>query len=242
MFQTPYFIKYHTDEFNQFLSFVVKICREKDVRSLQINKEVNLLHSKNQEIEKAWKIFHGSDLTVEIEKTDHRRDNAIICLDAISKGYTYHFEESLKNAGLTISKIIDKYGSSLHRLNYLAETSVIKNLVNDLKADEPNKSVQSLSLDNIVNELDKANKLFEDLYLERNKEMSAEKSQTITELKEEAVPLYRNLVNVIQAHILISSEKQPYIEIRDQINQLIEKQNNIVAQRQSSVKAEPDNA
>ena len=132
-----------------------------------------------------------------------------------------------------ITGILDRYGTQIYRLNYQAETTTLSNLVNDLQSDpEVATALQTLNLVALVEELKTANNLFNENYLLRVKALSQAPDDSPVDLRKEATIRYRNLVEWMEAYIVINGP-EPYEPLVKQVNELIAQYNEMIKIRKS---------
>jgi hypothetical protein len=180
----------------------------------------------------------GSILTDDLVALDARRDNAIVGLRMVIDGFSRHFDPAFRAASERLLAAIDKYGTGINRLNLLAETEVLRNLVSDL---EGNSLLQNaltvLGLKTWVTELKDANNAFNQVYLQRTQETSAKPNDSLASRRKPAIELYRKLVKTIEAKNTL--DPSPALStLMGQLNGLIDKYNLLVAARSTAGKEE----
>ena len=143
-----------------------------------------------------------------------------------------------RQAAMKIKSAVEQYGSSLYKLNYLAETTTLTNLVHDLESDhELAEAVNILGLKPLVDEIKTSNKLFDEKYLERVEEMSEVPEESAVDLRKKATGHYRDLVDIIGAHVLLSGPER-YQSLINKLNELIEKYNEMIATHKGTEETE----
>jgi hypothetical protein len=218
-------------EFIQFLKDVISICTLSDPVRLNINSRLKPLEESVKELDAVFKKERGSDLTDEVATLDDRRDKAFLCLSMMIKAYGYHFDEAKLAAAEKIDALLDRYGTSIHKLNYQAETTTVSNLVNDLESDaELSVAVSTLELQPLVDELKTSNRLFHEKYIARAREVSQASEDSAVELRKTAIVQYLSLVDLIEAYVEISGPDN-YQELIKHLNEVIEKYNGTIAFR-----------
>jgi hypothetical protein len=110
--------------------------------------------------------------------------------------------------------------------------------VHDLESDhELAAAVNILSLKPLVDEIKTSNKLFDEKYLERVEEMSEVPEESAVDLRKKATGHYRDLVDIIGAHVLLSGPER-YQSLIDKLNELIEKYNEMIATHKGTEETE----
>ncbi|MGM0532295.1 MAG: DUF6261 family protein [Bacteroidota bacterium] len=240
MIATIDYRKLWVSEFIQFLKDVISICRQNDPAKLNINTRVTLLEEIVNRLDAVFKKEQGSVFTEELVTLDERRDKAFLCLTMLAKAYGYHFDEAKLEAAEKIDALLERYGSSIQKLNYQAETTTLTNFVNDLESDaELALAVNTLDLQSLVDEIKTSNNLFNGKYLARAREMSEAPEESAVELRKPAIRQYRSLVNLIEAHVEISGPDR-YQNLIKHLNEVIEGYNKTAAFRERDGETEEE--
>ncbi len=226
MIATIHYQKLWVSEFIQFLKNLTSICRNNHPAALSIDTALIPLEENINKLDALFKKEQGSHLTKEIVALDKRRDNAIKLLTLHAKGYSrYCFEEAKRQAAEKIYKAITKYGHSIYRLNYQAETSTLSILVNELLSDPGlARAVNTLDIQPVVNELKTANDFFNDMYLSRVINMADMAAESASAQRKTAMKHYRRLIKLIEALAVVSGQDR-YQSLINELNELIETYN-----------------
>lgn len=125
-------------------------------------------------------------------------------------------------------------------MNYKAETSTLRNLVNDLESDPEMKgAVDTLGLQSLIDELKTANSQFDEKYVARVREIAKTPEESTLELRKTAMTAYRDLVNLIEAYVEISGPER-YQNLINDLNGLIETYNATSVSRSRDKEAEEE--
>lgn len=229
MINSANFKSYRTSETVQFFSDLSGICLRNNPENLQIQEQVKAITLHTESLNTNFKADRGSSITAELMDLDERRDKAFLCLKMIIEGYEYHYNTLKRDAAKDLLTIIEKYGSSVARLNYQSQTSTIRNMVEDLQSKAAYK-LEILGVGDVATELKDANILFSERFHDRLNENAQNRSVAIGELIKSAIISYRNLTSHIVAHATLNPS-EVYTDLIEQINQLIESYNNTVKLR-----------
>lgn len=143
-------------------------------------------------------------------------------------GYLHHFDESIRSAALRIEATISKYGTPIQRLNMLAKTETIRNLVDDFEKELLVKNALTLlNLNAWVTELKYGNNAFNAKYLQRNEETSSKPEVSLFSKRKTALELYRKLVAYLKAKQTLEPT-ETLTTIFARISELSSKYNNLV--------------
>jgi hypothetical protein len=237
---TPALGLYRNSEFIRYMKNVIAICGNNNPRSLKIEAQVNGLQTATTPLDDLFMIERGNLLTVELQTLDARRDDAINGLRMAATAFAYHFDPVLKNAAIVLGAALDKYGTGLAKLNYIAETEVIESFVGDTSRDATlAAALTTLQLNSWVAELNEANQRFNTTYLSRTSSYASKPDGSLTELRVVTAKAYSDLVAHITAHFTLTPS-DGYTKLIGELNSLSEQYNKMAANRSSSDIAEPD--
>jgi hypothetical protein len=221
MEKTPKLTHFRNASFIGFLSNVVTICKKYDTEVLKINNEVADISADVQTLELLFSIARKNGNTEALEDLDARRDSAIQGILEVSEAYLKHFDKTYQEAAKTIEAIFAKYGRRIDKLVYVAQTSATQSLVNDFEKDvNVDTALKKLHLAEWVQELKTANNEFNNVYLNRNKELAEQPDQNIKDVKIPAIEHYKRLIDVLKAFRTINPQGD-YDKILKEINELV---------------------
>lgn len=240
MIKSPNLKKFRTSEHIQFITDVGNLCVQNQPEILQIESPLEALQKSTAELETVFKQDKGSQITQEIQTLDDRRDEAYVCISVLTEGYTHHFNKKMSEAACLLDDCIRKYGRSAYRLNYQAETSIINNLLSDVRNTEKYAdAVKVLGLGDLFAEMEAVNDQFNKRFLARITESAEDSSESSIEWVKTTTKHYRTLTDHITAHSIINP-KESYTVLINQLNTLTEKYNEILAHRMSTKSEEPE--
>ena len=122
---------------------------------------------------------------------DAIRDAADRAVGYLVKGYTYHPDETIRNAALVVEGVFNKYGFEVTREGYVTESSHLVSMLADFAAPEVVAAIALLSgvAENIA-ALQAAQDDFENTQTQYAEELAEEENlSNATELKKEVVAL-----------------------------------------------------
>lgn len=223
--------KLRISESVQFFSDVLAVCKNSNPADLNIQKPWTALDNSLKLLGQSFKKEQASVFTAELIALDQRRDHGIICLRKLADGYTNHHVVEKQQAARKLLIVIDKYGRNISKMNYQAETSVLENLVNDLKSNADNAAaVKLLGLDDTVTEIKAANDMFNSTYLDRVSDEASKDLTAAGALVQECRQHYNMLVKHIEANAILNPS-EVYEALISKLNNLIEKFNTLLALR-----------
>jgi hypothetical protein len=224
-------INYRNKECIQYLKDVVSIYSAFDLTALKLKTFVDQLEARNTLLEELFEIAKKSEKTETLESIDERRDRAIVGIRKVADGFSTYFEADKETAGKLVITHIDKYGKNLYRLNYLAETTALTSVVNDLDTDTAAKAaVTLLGLTAWVAELKDANIDFNTLYLARNTDLANQPDQNLLTARLESYPVFDLLMEKTASYYSAFGNPE-YKTIIDQMNEITLKYNETVPKR-----------
>lgn len=220
----PRFSHYTQSECIQYLLDAAELCKRQNNESLAT--PLQELVQGNSKLVQAFKKDKKSNITKLLMQYDQRRDDAVVCLRLTACAYGYHYDAEKRAAAGIVLRTIDKYGKSLHKLNYQSETSVLSNLFNDFTTESVAAALATIQMTDVAEEMNTCNSLFNDTYLARVEESAAQSQVATGQLIKETIAHYRHLVAYIEAHHIINPEGG-YDVLLNQINELAAKYNSL---------------
>lgn len=223
-------------EFAQFITDILQLVQHNDPDALNVATAYADLKAQNDELIKLLNPDTGSTLTAQIEAADDRRDLCITGINLVVAGYTSHYDATLRNHALTLQRHLTLFGgSSLARENYQSETAGITSLLSDWTDNaELAAAITALNLTGWKEELDAANKAFNELYLNRTQESSNQNLPKVRDMRKDIIGLYYKLRDRIASFYIIEEGAAPYSTVVNQMNTLIDQYNLLLESRKTT--------
>jgi hypothetical protein len=146
----------------------------------------------------------SSDYTQQIAEADHRDDRLITGINETVKAALHHFDSAVVAAAQSLSLRLKAFGD-IQNKSYEEEAAAINILVEDLRSPEFTPKVVLLGLMPWIDELAEAVIDFEQLLRLRNIETSDKPQQRLRNVRKQIEPIYRNMVNHINAAATIDT-------------------------------------
>jgi ribosomal protein L20 len=224
---------YRNKEFTQFIRNTLMIVHQQGPEQLKVKAQYQLLNQLCQQLEKAYEQVDNSQLSQQLIELDNRRDQAIVCLRALSEGYLNHPKSTHREAGEQLLACINRYGSRLYALNYTEETATLKQLLGELQTrPECQQATETLQLADVVNEMKQANQAFEKLFIQRIEESVQSEGLSNRELMRKTTDAYRQLLKHLEAHATLTPSNE-YQLLADLLNENTSYFNEVVERRKS---------
>lgn len=221
-------------EYLNFIAEFITLTEEHQSEKLQIEAELENIKQQQLLLENTFKQQRSSTLTVVIRELDQERDRILKGMQAIIKGNTYSFDLSMKAAAEKLQFHLKQYGSNIIRLNYLAETAVIDNILADWeKKDDLKSALALLGLDSWKDYLKMKNIAFANVHLDRTKEYGKTDVETLRALRKEVNEVYFYFKKKIEAYATITPSEK-YTNYFNTLNALIDQYNQLVKNRKTS--------
>lgn len=231
MTETVLFKHYRNSEFVQYVKNALAIISSSNPEELKVKEQFNATNNPFQELSSLFKKELGSDITIELQEIDKRRDDALNGINANLESLTYHFKKEIRTSAFELIESIKLHGSGLARLPYQSETSVISSIIRKWQSEEEKKqALQNLGLEEWVTELENANKLFDERFLARIREQANDPEITVATLRKETTEAFRTLQEHLDAHALLTSDEK-YDKLIKELNTLTESYNQTVLER-----------
>ncbi len=226
----PDFSLFNNSESLLFFTELVELCNNNKPKELNIVEPLGHLHLNVAEINLSFQQDKKRDISELLTTYDQRRDAAILCLRNTAMAYTYHFIAKKRSAGTLVLNSINKYGSSIQQYNYQAQTSTIKNLLNDLESKDVAGAIEVLGMIDVVKEIAESNQLFGDTYIECIREAVASEQIAAAKLLQNSIKNYRRLIEYIQVNNRLEPKKE-IAQLLRRISDLVMKYNSLINTR-----------
>ena len=239
MIKVPDLSRFRNGEFVKFNDLIVSVLNNYDLSALQVSEIAKDVTTAREALRGVYKADRGSRLTKAIVHADGKRDNmfsAIILTLRIQ--VKYYPDETLRKKAELLLDIFGKHGNALNRQSYHQQTANLEDIFEDIERKGLRDDIDSLHLDPYYKLLVKANKEFDRLYLERNKEYAQTPEESMPELREKAESALKNLFNRVNAFITIDGYEK-YKPLVKELNALIESYETSIERRLSTGEEEP---
>ncbi len=224
----------------EFFGVAADIVAKHDPATMGVEEALKGLQTSHQDADAKFKQTRNSQVTADLVEKDEQRDNDIICLRMWTDAMTRYFDPRVKTAAELVLRTIDNYGSIIYNMNYEEETATLRNLVNDFKTKQPlTDAIATLSMVDLVNNMEKNNQEFRQLYMERLEERTYNNEISASEAVKIALNNYRILVRTLEAKAFLQPSEALKKSIAE-LNTLVERQNEKIAGRESRKGEDPD--
>ena len=177
----------------------------------------------------ALDVIRKSAVTGELAEADHARDSLFRGLCNTVKGAAGHFNPAIKEAAARIQIALDHYGN-INVKPYDEQTAAINNLIDEFNTTYT-ADVAMLGIGDWVSELQTTNNNFEALMQERYSEDAGKTQLKMKEVRAEIDDAYRAITERIDALVIVNGPEN-YSGFVNELNQRVEKYNNLLAQRE----------
>lgn len=236
---TPNFRGYYNSEFINYQKGIITISKKFNLNTLKLIQQVTGLEADTTNLVAVYGLDQGSDITDVIIDRDVYRDDALIGIRTNIESYTYHHDEAKRAAAKLLLAAIDKHGKKIYKFNYIAETETITKIISDITTDATlQAAVTTLGLAEWFAELDTANKLFSEAFLNRNTEKSDKPTTTTLAQRINTIAAYNTLLTHINANNVLTPSED-YAKLLKEIDTLTEEYNLVVKKRQANKKEVP---
>ncbi len=219
------------EEVIEYLRSTADICNQNNPITLDIKSQISNLDVVIEQLDDALIYDRKSDFTLELEKLDLDRDNAV---NGMRYGFlmnSYHQNATKKAAGQLLLDHIDTYGSGIARLNYEAQSTVLVNISEDYET-QPKliKALKKVEMVDWATILKNTNEAFRAKYQERITVESAAAKQSFTTVKPEAIAVYEKLFKRINAFTELD-EKNAFDTLNNELKTLAKRYQQIINTR-----------
>lgn len=223
-------------EFIQLQRDTLAIVLTGDPDALMVRPLYAALLSKTDEIEGLFKLSQGSIITKEIQTLDDRRDRAINGVTLQIQALAYSADATVSNHAKVLETHLNLFGSGIAKDNYLSETTVLRNIINDWKTKpELLTAMTALQLTSWQTEMEQANNAFSEAYSKRNDELAAAPLEKLKTLRLEGNDAYYKLRNRLNSHMDINDGAEPWASTISKLNQNMSNYTTLLNRRGSTV-------
>jgi uncharacterized protein YeaO (DUF488 family) len=241
MILSIYLKKLRNSEFIQFFTDLISIFKKFNPEEMGIKAQLDPLEKDIESIKSVHNTLKGSDISDEIKEIDVRRDDCITGIRTVVEGYTYHYEQSVREAAQALLTKIDSFGTSIAKQNYPTETTSLKGIIDSFNKEEKLKNaLTTVNLTAWAAQMEKENNQFNQRYLDRIDETSKQTDDKIAALRKSTVEKYFTLREHVSSHATLNTNAN-FKTIIDQLNILIDKYNGIIKRRGGNGKGDNGN-
>lgn len=152
----------------------------------------------------ALKISQKSLNTDKIAASDSRRDSLFVGLKSIVKAQLAVTDPEIQNAAKVIMQLIKDYDINV-KGQLDKETGLMINFINDLET-KYSAQVEKLALDTFLAQLKESNNAVRNYTANRTEEELAKPGFTLNAARKETDKVYKEVIKLINAHILLEGE------------------------------------
>jgi hypothetical protein len=198
-----------------------------------IQPAVNLLQSEVKALDEVYNKEQGSDITELLITIDGNRDSDLTGIKTVCEGYIYSRNEAVSKAAKRIVENINGHGKGITRMNYQAQTQVIKAIITDWKeTEELSDALETLNLSGWASALETENNNFSQTYQQRVDDKLETEGLSFSELRTNGITTYKALTDTIFAYSIIEKEES-YYELAKAINLIVNDYKAILDRREA---------
>ncbi|TCJ13945.1 hypothetical protein EPD60_07630 [Flaviaesturariibacter flavus] len=192
-----------------------------------------------EDISLLFKRDHASRLTQKLVQLDGRRDDFVVGLQDLCEGHCYNPDEALREQAALLDRRLEVYGPRIYKQNYQQETAIINALVRDFREDpDCAAAVAALGLRTWIDALDRTNKEFDALFLERAAlEVDKDIPYTMIQKRDEMRVAYENLLNKLDGFYHTAEGAEPWGRMVKLVEILTQEYREIVSARKGRKEA-----
>lgn len=220
-------------EFIQLLVDVLAILQRNISLAGKLQPEREALQTAIHLMEQIFRQKRGSDYSKTMQLQHMRRSNAILGIVGIVKAHQVHYEPPIKAAANLLHNSLKVYGSRPYKLGQHELSATVTSLVNRIASDTSLvAAANTLSLTDWLQELQAANKAFNEAFMQRIEEGNT-KIKDINLLRQRKVAnvAYMRLRQKLESWYTVSDGEEAIAETVSHLNALIHQYKLLLAQR-----------
>jgi SMC interacting uncharacterized protein involved in chromosome segregation len=187
----------------------------------------------------AIRIELGSLKSKTIEQLDKLRDRILTAISLRLKSTLLSpFDDEIESAE-ALKRVVDLYGD-VRNISYNEESAALTNLVNNMQLPANETHIVKVGITTWVAELKRVNEQFITVFNERNSELSVRESGDVRPVRKQLDPIYEQMVEKINASIVLETAKPNVAAFVGEHNQKIEYYRTTLAARSGRKKGKDD--
>ncbi|HEY3372886.1 MAG TPA: DUF6261 family protein [Prolixibacteraceae bacterium] len=184
----------------------------------------------------ALRVEEGSTISKNLEQLGQLREKTWNAIDLRVKATLFSPLAEEAQSAQVIEQIIQQYGD-IYSKTYIEQSSAVTNLLNDLLLPVDEVHMDRMGISTWVIELKRRNEQFQELYNERSAEFAGHESDDVKTVRSLIDPIYQQLVDKINATILLEFAQPEAITFVNKLNEKIKHDQSILFIRNSQSKA-----
>ncbi|CEN32699.1 DUF6261 family protein [Capnocytophaga cynodegmi] len=239
MIKTTYLKELRQKEYTQVLLNICTFAKQEDLETLELKAIFEAFEQKVKALDSSSSKETTKEQTKTVEEADFVRDKTFTALIAVIRAYLLSPDEAQAGRARKLIDEIEKYGKKITRQSHRAETTSIRNIINDINQSENLKAtITELHLDTWLTLLGKQNEEFEKIYNARTKQKSEEETGKSKVARIEAQESFEYFAKAINSYAFVRGEAL-YKNLADKINtEIAQALSNIRKRRKKDSKEE----
>ncbi|MDR2906930.1 MAG: DUF6261 family protein [Bacteroidales bacterium] len=228
----------HNEEHFQFLTDVKNLLEKaSEAVKTALGDSIAQLGSVHEREDASLEQMRKNEHTLTLADLDAKRDSVYRGLALLVEAYSHSLMPDEVEAATRIQAVLDHYGN-FTQASYLKETATIYNLVQDLSS-RCQSEIETIYAVRFLSNLNASNREFQDLMDKRHDDNAANQVENLRDLRLEADALYRKIVSIIDASIIISGETN-FADFVNKLNERVAYYNNMLAVRKGIAAAKKE--
>lgn len=212
-------------ELIEFLYEVLIICTQKTTEAMKVAASIAALQADAEAFDQNFKLDPASPVTKELIELDDRRDDCVIGIRYLLEAFARHFTQTIRLAAQTLLGCMDKYGTSISKLNLPTETSTINSILEEWETKPVfSEAVTTLTLTAWCGELKTLNAAFKQKYVVRSTDQGTASQVKTFDLRKKVITTYRSLIQRIESGAVMAGDNS-YDELINSLNAHIDTYN-----------------
>ncbi|AMD85597.1 hypothetical protein SAMN05444369_10442 [Capnocytophaga haemolytica] len=206
-------------EFGQFFTRLFQDLEKSEINLEEDESLKEMFETLKQRLpnyDKSLEQTRGKEESKKIVALDKVRDNAVQALRDSIRPYKRNQDETYKSSYDTIYGVLEKY-KGLEKENYEEESKDIDILLTILRNSDNKAHVDKLRIKYFIDELEKANKSFNETFAHRSFKTLQADNQNIKLVRKEIAELYNTLSNYVLSMAKVK-KTELFIKLLDVIN------------------------
>ena len=220
--------KLRNDAHFQFHTYTSELIAEYGASELKIAALFSSYKTKLAKEDEALKKIEKSEITDKIHAADKVRDKIYTTIAATIRTALKHYNPDVVDAAKRLKIVIDTYGN-INKKSYDEQTSAVYNILQEFNGNY-RSDVEVVKIDEMVEELEKSNKVVDALIKKRMNETSQKNTDNLRAVRVSVDKYYLDIRKRINAAVVIEGE-EAYSQFIVKMNVLVDRYKILLARK-----------
>ncbi|MBK8855936.1 MAG: hypothetical protein IPN10_17980 [Saprospiraceae bacterium] len=213
-----------TGESLEFANNVDSVFSSEDAKTLMLEDQLTVFNNAAADLENVFIDSTGTEMTKELRFLDAKRLIALGAINLLLKSLVKGGKDDVATMAARLLNNFLIHCKRISKMGYQNKTALIRSMLKDWTTlPALMEASKVVFLRNEVEDLTEKNTLFAEKFLENA--LTSKRNSEIPLKKAKLKEAYDNLVDITVAYSKVAADKQPYLNIIEELNKVIERNN-----------------